>query len=161
MGFRIFLERNLMSTTAKAKVLIADDNPPGAELLEAYLADQPYETKVAYNGDEALEIARNWNPDLILLDVMMPRISGFEVCQKLREDPATQEMGVIMVTALDQPGDIDRAVQAGTDDLLTKPVSKADLMIRLSTLLDVVRQRPASTMDRAVRYIQSVERGGV
>jgi CheY-like chemotaxis protein len=150
-----------MSTTAKAKVLIADDNPPGAELLEAYLADQPYETKVAYNGDEALEIARNWNPDLILLDVMMPRISGFEVCQKLREDPATQEMGVIMVTALDQPGDIDRAVQAGTDDLLTKPVSKADLMIRLSTLLDVVRQRPASTMDRAVRYIQSVERGGV
>ena len=150
-----------MPTTAKAKVLIADDNPPGAELLEAYLADQPYEAKVAYNGDEALEIARNWNPDLVLLDVMMPRISGFEVCQKLREDPATQEMGVIMVTALDQPGDIDRAVQAGTDDLLTKPVSKADLMIRLSTLLDVVRQRPASTMDRAVRYIQSVERGGV
>ncbi len=150
-----------MSNTAKAKVLIADDNPPGAELLEAYLADQPYETKVAYNGDEALEIARNWNPDLVLLDVMMPRISGFEVCQKLREDPATQEMGVIMVTALDQPGDIDRAVQAGTDDLLTKPVSKTDLMIRLSTLLDVIHQRPASTMDRAVRYIQSVERGGV
>lgn len=149
-----------MSTHSKAKILIADDNPPGAELLEAYLADQPYETKVAYNGDEALEIARNWRPDLILLDVMMPRISGFEVCQKLREDPTTQGMGVIMVTALDQPGDIDRAVQAGTDDLLTKPVSKADLIIRLSTLLDVVRQRPASTMDRAVRYIQSVERGG-
>ncbi|MFM8931344.1 MAG: response regulator [Gemmataceae bacterium] len=150
-----------MASASKAKILIADDNPPGAELLEAYLSDQPYETRTAFNGDEALEIASTWHPDLILLDVMMPRISGFEVCQKLRENPATRNTGVIMVTALDQPGDIDRAVHAGTDDLLTKPVSKADLIVRLTTLLDVVRQNPASGMDRAVFYIQSVERGGV
>jgi len=150
-----------MAAGTIAKILIADDNPPGAELLEAYLADQPYETRTAFNGDEALEIASSWHPDLILLDVMMPRISGFEVCQKLRENPATRNTGVIMVTALDQPGDIDRAVQAGTDDLLTKPVSKADLIVRIANLLDVVRQNPTSAMDRAVRYIQSVERGGV
>ncbi len=149
------------STNSKAKILIADDNPPGAELLEAYLADQPYETKVAYNGDEALELARTWGPDIVLLDVMMPRISGFEVCQKLREAEPTSVIGVIMVTALDQPGDIDRAVQSGTDDLLTKPVSKSDLLVRLSTLLDVVRNRPQNAMERALFYIQKVERGGV
>ena len=97
---------------------------------------------------------------MVLLDVMMPRISGFEVCAKLREDPTTREIGVIMVTALDQPGDIDRAVQSGTDDLLTKPVSKADLMARLATLLDVVRKGPTSAMERSLRYIQSVERAG-
>ena len=148
------------ANSSRAKVLIADDNPPGAELLEAYLADQPYETKVAFNGDEALEIAKTWKPDLVLLDVMMPRISGFEVCAKLREDPTTREIGVIMVTALDQPGDIDRAVQSGTDDLLTKPVSKADLMARLATLLDVVRKGPTSAMERSLRYIQSVEGAG-
>ncbi len=149
-----------MAEATKAKILIADDNPPGAELLEAYLSDQPFETRTAFNGDEALDIASSWHPDLILLDVMMPRISGFEVCQKLRENPATRHTGVIMVTALDQPGDIDRAVQSGTDDLLTKPVSKADLIVRLSTLLDVVRQNPSTAMERAVRYIQGVERGG-
>ena len=144
----------------KARVLIADDNPQGAELLEAYLADQPYETRLAFNGDEALVIARSWKPDLVLLDVMMPRISGFEVCQKFRLDHEISHMGVIMVTALDQPGDIDRAVQSGTDDFLTKPVSKADLLVRLTTLLKVVNERP-SDIERALLYIQQVERGGV
>src|SRR5271165_1606821 len=98
------------------RVLIADDDPQGVELLEAYLSDSDYEIQTAADGEETLAKVTAWRPDLILLDIMMPKISGFEVCKRLRADPATRSVGVIMITALDQQSDIDRAVEAGTDD---------------------------------------------
>src|SRR4051812_29034833 len=86
-------------------VLIADDNQANAELLEAHLDGTGFDTRIAVNGEETLAAAREWSPDVVLLDVMMPRLSGFEVCQRLRADPATHAIGVLMVTALDQPTD--------------------------------------------------------
>src|SRR5436305_11893354 len=91
------------------RILIADDNPQGVELLEAYLADSDYEIRTAADGEETLRHVAEWKPDLILLDIMMPKISGFEVCKRLRADPVTADIGVCMITALDQPADVDRA----------------------------------------------------
>src|SRR4051812_1376970 len=114
-----------------ARVLIADDNPQGLELLDAILSATEYAVETAADGEEALRKVRAWKPDVVLLDVMMPRISGFEVCKRLKADPATRGVGVLMVTALDQPSDVDRAVDAGTDDFLTKPINPGELLGRL------------------------------
>ena len=84
-----------------ARVLIADDNPQGVELLEAYLSEADYDIKTAADGEETLRKVRAWQPDVILLDIMMPKISGFEVCKHLRADPATPDIAVLMITALD------------------------------------------------------------
>src|SRR5213082_2639999 len=91
------------------RILIADDNPQGVELLEAYLAAGDWEVKTATDGEQTLSLVKAWEPDLILLDIMMPRISGFEVCKRLRADEATRNIAVLMITALDQPGDVERA----------------------------------------------------
>src|SRR4051812_18085942 len=107
-----------------ARILIADDNPQGVELLEAYLSGCEYETATAADSEETLRQVQQWHPDLILLDIMMPKISGFEVCKRLRADPVTRETAVLMITALDQPSDVERAVEVGTDDYLTKPINK-------------------------------------
>ena len=140
-----------------ARVLIADDNPQGVELLEAYLADTGLEVATAYDGDETLHKVRDWRPDLVLLDIMMPRISGFEVCKRLKADPATRGVAVLMITALDQPSDVDRAVDAGTDDYLTKPINQTDLLRRVRALL--ASRRKAGELEQALAYIDAVERG--
>jgi two-component system, OmpR family, alkaline phosphatase synthesis response regulator PhoP len=138
-----------------ARILITEDNPQGAELLEAFLADTPHETRIAANGEEALKAVAEWKPDVVLLDVMMPKLSGFEVCRAIRSNPETRDIGVLMVTALDQPADIDRAVDVGTDDLMTKPIHKAELLLRVRALL---RSRQArGELPRALEYVRSVE----
>src|SRR5688572_535037 len=81
------------------RILIADDNPQGVELLEAYLSETPYQLRTATNGEETLKFIQEWQPDVVLLDIMMPRLSGFEVCKRMRQDPATRDIGVIMITA--------------------------------------------------------------
>jgi PleD family two-component response regulator len=140
------------------RVLIAEDNPQGAELLEAYLSDSGYELRIAVDGEQALKEVSAWKPELILLDIMMPRISGFEVCKRLRADPATRDIAVLMITALDQPSDVDRALDAGAEDLLSKPVNKNVLLLRVRSLL---RSRQYKReLDRALAYIEAVEQGG-
>src|SRR5438874_4754021 len=129
------------------RILIADDNPSNADLLDAHLDGQGFETKLVYNGEDTLAAARDWKPDIILLDVMMPRLSGFEVCRRLRADPATKAVGVLMVTALDQPTDVEQAVAAGTDDFITKPINKTELLLRVRALLEGRSQ--AGDVDRA------------
>jgi two-component system, OmpR family, alkaline phosphatase synthesis response regulator PhoP len=141
--------------TRPAKVLIADDHAQGVELLEAYLGEAPYETRTAANGEETLRAVAEWQPDLILLDVMMPRISGFEVCKRLRGDPRTRNVGILMITALDQPADVDRGVEAGTDDFLTKPINKAELLLRVRALLRSRAQPEA--LARTLDYIRAVQ----
>lgn len=141
-----------------ARILIADDNPQGAELLEAYLADGNYELKIASDGEQTLQLIHSWHPDLILLDIMMPRMSGFEVCKRLRADPSTANLAVLMITALDQPSDIDRAVDAGTDEFLSKPINKSELILRVRSLLRTKQYK--RDLDRALAYIEAVEQGG-
>jgi len=140
-----------------SRVLIADDNPQGVELLEAYLAEADYEIQTAADGEDTLRKVRDWRPDVILLDVMMPRISGFEVCKRLRAAPETADIAVLMITALDQPSDIDRAVEAGTDDFLTKPINKAELLVRVRAALRSRQYK--ERLDQALDYIEGVDRG--
>ena len=143
--------------TRPARILIADDNPQGVELLEAYLAGTDYEIETAVDGDETLQKVRDWQPDLILLDIMMPKISGFEVCKRIRSNPATSGIVVIMITALDQPSDVDRAVEAGTNDFLTKPINKTELLLRVRSALQSRRYK--EQLDQALAYIEGVDRG--
>jgi DNA-binding response OmpR family regulator len=137
------------------RVLIADDNPQGMELLEAYLSGTDYEIRTAADGEETLRRVAEWQPDLILLDIMMPKISGFEVCKRVRSNPATRDTAVLMITALDQPSDVERAVEAGTDDYLTKPINKTELLLRVRSLL--TSRKNKRELDRALAYIEAVE----
>jgi two-component system, OmpR family, alkaline phosphatase synthesis response regulator PhoP len=143
-------------TPRPPRVLIADDNAQGVELLEAYLSGTDYEVQTAADGDETLRKVAEWQPDVILLDIMMPKISGFEVCKRLRANPATAGIAVLMITALDQPSDIDRAVEAGTTDFLTKPINKAELLLRVRSALH--SRLHQEQLDQALAYIEGVER---
>ena len=120
-----------------ATVLLVDDNLQNLELMQAYLEDLPCRTVSAADGIEAVELIEREPPDLVLLDVMMPRMSGFEVCQKIKSVPRTRDIVVVMVTALHEVGDFERAVECGTDDFLTKPVNKLELLTRVKSLLRV------------------------
>src|SRR5260370_41793582 len=137
-------------------LLIADDNPQGVELLEAYLSETDYEVQTAADGEETLRKVAQWQPDLILLDIMMPKISGFEVCKRLRKNPETAGIVILMITALDQSSDIDRAVEAGTNDFLTKPIHKTDLLLRVRSALQ--SQRYKKQLDQALAYMEGVEK---
>ena len=139
------------------RVLIADDNPQNAELLDAHLDGTGFETRIAANGEETMRIAAEWKPDVVLLDIMMPKLSGFEVCKRLRADPATRNAGVLMVTALDQPTDVERAVEVGTDDFVTRPINKTELVLRVKALLGALAE-PTPT-DRALTYYRRVQQG--
>src|SRR5260370_37581258 len=144
-----------ISSGLRPRVLIADDNPQGVELLEAYLSGTDYLLETAADGEETLQKIKRWHPDLILLDIMMPKISGFEVCKRLRADRETRDIGVLMITALDQPSDIERAVEAGTDDFLTKPINKTELLLRVRSVLKSRLNK--RDLDRALAYIEGVE----
>lgn len=137
------------------KILIADDNPTNVELLEAYLADYDCEIAVASDGLETLTLARRIHPDLILLDIMMPKMSGFEVCQKLKSDPATKDIMILMVTALNELGDIERAVAAGCDDFLSKPIHKLELLKRVENMLKL--RQVTDELARLRAYIDAME----
>ncbi len=143
---------------AQSTILIVDDNVQNVELLQAYLESLPCKIVTAFDGLEAMRIIEQSGtskPDLVLLDVMMPRMSGFEVCQKIKEDPATRSIPVMMVTALNELGDIERGVEAGTDDFLTKPVNKLELITRVKSLLRVRHLK--RELDRTMAYINDIE----
>jgi DNA-binding response OmpR family regulator len=139
------------------RVLIADDNPQNAELLDAHLDGTGYETRIASNGEDAVAEASAWAPDVVLLDVMMPKLSGFEVCKRLKADPATAAAAVLMVTALDQPTDVARAIDAGTDDFLTKPINKTELVLRVKALIEAKGE--PTEVDRTLAYMRRVQQG--
>jgi two-component system, cell cycle response regulator len=134
-----------------AKILVVDDIPANVKLLQARLSAEYYEVITASNGPEALLACENNQIDLILLDIMMPGMDGFEVCTRLKADPTMQHVPVVMVTALDQPEDRIRGLRAGADDFLTKPVNDMQLMsrvkslVRLKNLTDELRLRAATT----------------
>lgn len=122
---------------ASANILVVDDHEQNLELIEAYLEDVGCKVRTAKDGLEALARIDETPPDLILLDVMMPRMSGFQLCSKLKTDPATRDIPIVMVTALSEVGDVERAVECGADDFLTKPVFKLELVTRAKSLLRV------------------------
>lgn len=138
-----------------SRVLIADDNEQNRELLDAYLADEGYEILMANDGRETMDVVEASQPDLILLDIMMPRMSGYEVCEQVKSSPDTQAIPVLMVTALNEMGDIEKAVNAGCDDFLTKPVNQLELKTRVRSLLRV--RHLAGERDRLLAYLEEME----
>ena len=139
----------------RSRVLIADDNEPNRELLEVYLADIECDIATAVDGKDTLEKVAEFHPDVILLDVMMPKLSGFEVCQRLKADPATSPIMVLMVTALGELGDIERAVESGTDDFLSKPVNRVELVKRVENMLKL--RHVTDELERLRSYISSMD----
>ena len=140
---------------SKPRILIADDNEANVELLEAYLGSLDVETEIAIDGQDTLDKVASFEPDLILLDIMMPKLSGFEVCQRLKSDPATSKIMVLMVTALNELGDIERAVEARTDDFLSKPVNKLELTVKVEKMLEVRDLKDEN--ERLREYIKRME----
>lgn len=144
-----------------ARILVVDDIPANVKLLEARLLAEYFDVLTAADGYEALSICEQTQVDLILLDIMMPGIDGFEVCERLKANPRTQHIPVVMVTALDQPADRVRGLKAGADDFLTKPVNDLQLMsrvkslVRLKTLTDELRTRAATA--RAISLEEGLE----
>ena len=139
----------------QSTVLIVDDNPQNVELLQAFLESLPVRLVSAVDGVDALEKVAQHNPDLILLDIMMPKMSGFQVCRKLKADPQTRDIQILMVTALNELGDIEQASECGTDDFVSKPVNKLELLTRVKSLLRVRHMK--SELERALTYLNEIE----
>jgi len=137
-------------------VLVVDDNIPNLELLQAYLEDMDCHTIPARDGLEALEIIAKQPPDLILLDVMMPKMSGFEVCKRVKNDRKTGDIPIIMVTALNEFGDIERGIDSGTDDFISKPVNKLELLTRVRTMLKL--KHLSDKLERTLAYLSEIEK---
>lgn len=147
---------DILTVPSDARILVVDDNAQNLELLQAYLEDLGCEIEVARDGAEAIESARQRVPDVVVLDVMMPRMSGFQVCEKLKKDPATAGVPIVMVTALNEISDVERAIEAGADDFLTKPVQRLELLARVKSQINV--QRVRRRLDLAIRELRSIDR---
>ena len=136
-----------------ARVLVVDDLPANVKLLEARLAAEYFEVRTASSGVEALAICGEGLCDIVLLDVMMPGMDGFEVCRRLKANAATAHIPVVMVTALDQPTDRVRGLEAGADDFLAKPIDELALiarvrsLARLKVVVDELRARAATSAE--------------
>jgi len=117
------------------KVLIADDHPEAVELVRVTLEDEDYEIVNTSNGKETLKKARAEKPDIVLLDVVMPKMDGFEVCRQLRKDPQTKEIPIVMLTDKGQEVDKERGREVGADDYITKPFSPSTLLIKIEEIL--------------------------
>jgi two-component system cell cycle response regulator len=136
-----------------ARVLVVDDVPANVKLLEARLSAEYFDVLTARNGSEALAICERGACDIVLLDVMMPDMDGFEVCRRIKSNPATHHLPVVIVTALDQPSDRVAGLEAGADDFLTKPVSDVALiarvrsLTRLKMMTDELRMRAATSRE--------------
>ena len=144
-----------MNSPTKATILVIDDTPANVHVAMELLSAHGFRVLVAEDGEEGLERARLGMPDLILLDVMMPRMSGFQVCKRLKSDPKTKDIQILMVTALNELGDIEQASECGTDDFVSKPVNKVELQTRVKSLLRVRHLK--SELERALTYLNEIE----
>jgi CheY-like chemotaxis protein len=150
-------EKDLQNIDQRTPViLVVDDNQQNLELLQAYLEDMECVTVPAVDGPTALDIVAKDPPDLILLDVMMPKMSGFEVCRRIKNDPATTNIPVIMVTALNELGDIERGIDSGSEDFVSKPVNKLELLTRVRTMLKL--KHLSDKLERTLAYLSEIEK---
>jgi len=137
-----------------ASILVVDDDPLNVEMLCAFLEDEGYRTVGAHSGSEAVDLLGHSVPDVILLDVMMPDINGFEVCERLKRAPETRFIPIVLVTALSAREDRVRGIDAGADDFLSKPVDRAELTARTRSLVRL--KRSIDELESAERVIQTL-----
>jgi two-component system, OmpR family, alkaline phosphatase synthesis response regulator PhoP len=147
--------KHQQSSSQNSSILVVEDNPQSVELIQAYLEPLDYTVRVAGDGVEAIDQVAQSPPDLILLDIMMPRMSGFEVCKRLKNDPATKDIPIIIVTALNELGDVERGIDCGADDFLSKPINKLELITRVKSLLRVRNLK--SELERTLSYLSEIE----
>ncbi|MEZ5285008.1 MAG: response regulator [Vicinamibacterales bacterium] len=141
--------------SAPTRVLIVDDEPTGREVLEGLLSTEPYELQFAEDGHQALASARRAAPDLMLLDVMMPGLDGYEVCRRIRTEPVLRELPVILVTALDDRASRIQGLEAGADDFVSKPFDRVELRARIRTVTRLNRYR--ALLDERTRVAESYQ----
>lgn len=144
-----------MPTDKPTRILIAEDHPANAELLKECLTSAGYQVTHAVNGEEAVRLALAEPPELILLDVAMPRMDGFEACRRLRANASTGNIPIVFVTALDSDSDKEQGIQAGADDFLNKPINIFEVLTRVKSLLRV--RHLSSDLERALAYIRDLE----
>ncbi|MGP1272909.1 MAG: response regulator [Phycisphaerales bacterium] len=147
---------DLESIDPAAIVYIVDDNPQNRELVAAYLEDLGCRVIGFSGGPEALAASETEPPSLVLLDIMMPVMSGFTVCERLRDNADTAKVPIIMLTALNEGADVERAVEAGADDFLIKPVQRLELLARVRSQLKVVELR--SEIDKVIQGLRDLAR---
>ncbi len=140
----------------KAKILVADDIKQNVKLLRVILTASEFDVIEAYDGEEALEKAKAENPDLILLDIMMPKLTGYEVCQKLRANGTTKSIPIVMITALHEMDDRIKGIEAGADDFISKPFNKTELLARVKSLL---RMRRIPAKEEETNVLESILSG--
>lgn len=144
------------------RILVADDEPVIREFVAGILTELGHETLRAHNGEEALTLAHERRPDLILLDINMPGLSGIEVCQRLRADLSTRNIPILVISGLDAKSALEESVIAGADDFLTKPIDSFELSVRVRSMLAARNIRDDDK--RLETYIQNLrqlrERGG-
>ena len=138
----------MQNKETKPKILIVDDMPENLELIEATLSMEPYDVFIANNGKEAIQKIKEEKFDIILLDVMMPEISGYDVCKIVKNDPETQFIPVLMLSALSELEDRIKGIEAGADDFLTKPINRLELKTRVKSLLRVKCMHDRLVADR-------------
>jgi CheY-like chemotaxis protein len=139
----------------RAKILIVDDEAAIREYEATLLGEIGHEVLVAADGAEALRLAREKQPDLALLDIMMPELSGIEVCRQLRADPRTRDIRVIVVSAVDAKRALEESIIAGADDFLAKPINALELMVRVRSILRV-RNIPDEE-ERLEAYVKNLQ----
>ena len=142
----------------RQRILVVDDNAANAELIGAYLAGTGWAVETAHSGAEALAKATSQPPDVVLLDLMMPGVSGYEVCSQLKARAETKDIPVIVVTALTEVEAVEKAIDAGADDFLSKPVNRLELITRIKSLLSVRHLR--GELARTLAYLDAVNKGG-
>ena len=144
-----------MSEEKKSKILVVDDEPNIREFLHSVLTEDGYEVITASDGLEALSIAVEQQPDLVLLDIMMPNLDGMETCRRLRAQPATRNVRIIILTAYNQRERLEESIRAGADDFLGKPVDLTELRVRIRSMLKV--KDMTDEAERLEAYIQSMK----
>src|SRR6266404_6081618 len=147
------------ATPTRARILVVDDEPAIREYVTTLLSELGHEILAAADGAEALRLARAKQPHLVLLDIMMPELSGIEVCRQLRADPRTREIRVIVVSAVDAKRALEESIIAGADDFLAKPIHALELMVRVRSILRV-RNIPddGERLEAYVKNLQAMRR---
>lgn len=141
---------------AKPFVLVVDDNKITTKLLRRYLESNDYEATEAYDGIECIEKVEQRHPDVIVLDVMMPRLDGYETVKRLKENPETNHIPVVIVTALNDVANQIKSIEAGADDFLSKPIEEKLLIAKVKLLSSLnIEQRKAQTLAEILEQIQS------